>query len=203
MVPDRPHLVSKATTQLSFADSSNHQNESRAPSPSRASKARAYFGLNLGSSKNTSDADDSASIRSVIPPSEVGLDVESILGEGMGDHEKPLLVSMGHHAEDAESMFAPDPDFEQSFATEFDDIEEMAQDGSNEGQRRASLNIDVCASADSIGSIHHESVARQTKTLLDIVECREAHIQSPRRRPADHKLYWSRPDHHLLLPVYQ
>ncbi|KAJ4291009.1 Vacuolar fusion protein mon1 [Kalmusia sp. IMI 367209] len=138
MAPTRPRLVSQATTQLSFADSHNHQNQSRERSPSRTSKARTYFGLNLGSSRNTSDAEDSASIKSTIHAVDVGLDAESMLGEGMGDHERTLLRTLGHtyEARDAESMFAPDPEVEQVFAREFDDIEEMAADGSNEGQRQ-------------------------------------------------------------------
>ncbi|KAF1977054.1 DUF254-domain-containing protein [Bimuria novae-zelandiae CBS 107.79] len=132
VAPGRPRLVAHPTTQLSFADSANHQNESRSQSPPRASKARSYFGLNIGSSRNTSDTEDIASIQSVIPVSDAGLDAESMLGEGMGDHEKPLLESLGHYPHDAESMFAPDPVFEKAFATEFDEIEEMAVDGSNE-----------------------------------------------------------------------
>lgn len=133
--PNRPSLVSKPTTQLSFADSANHQNLSRPPSPLRAPKPRSYFGLNLGSSKNTSDAEDSASIRSVLPAIDVALEAESMLAEGMGDHEKPLLSSLGHHGQDAESMLAPDPAFEQAFETEFDEVGDVAQDGSDEGQR--------------------------------------------------------------------
>ncbi|KAL1601741.1 Vacuolar fusion protein mon1 [Paraconiothyrium brasiliense] len=143
LTPSRPRLVSKATTQLSFADSANHKNESREPSSLHASKRRSYFGLNLGSSRNTSDGEDSASIASVVPAVDAGLDAESMLGEGTGDHEKALLTSLGHHARDAESMFAPDPAFEQAFTKEFDEIEDMAQDGSNEGQRH--IPMSMCA----------------------------------------------------------
>ena len=197
----RPNLVSKATTQLSFADSANHQNESRAPSPSRASKARSYFGLNLGS-KQTSDADDSASVRSVLPAADVGLDAESMLGEGMGEHEKPLLASLGYNTQDAESMFAPDPAFEQAFEAEFDEIEDMAQDGSNEGQR-LSMYLDFGACADSICRIHHESMARKAEAFLDLVQCGKAHLQSAWRRPADYQLHRRGTDHHLVLPIHR
>ncbi|KAJ4348171.1 Vacuolar fusion protein mon1 [Didymosphaeria variabile] len=140
VTPTRPRLVSKATTQLSFADSANHKNESREPSSLQASKRRSYFGLNLGSSRNTSDGEDSASIASFVPAVDAGLDTESMLGEGMGDHEKTLLASLGHDARDAESMFAPDPAFEQAFTKEFDEIEEMTQDGSNEGQPHIAMS---------------------------------------------------------------
>ncbi|KAJ8105770.1 hypothetical protein OPT61_g9981 [Boeremia exigua] len=60
-------------------------------------------------------------------------------------HEETLLRSLGHRFEDAEaqSMFPPDPDFEASFDTEFQDVDAMAADGSNEdhvmGQWRAKL----------------------------------------------------------------
>ncbi|KAL5438267.1 Vacuolar fusion protein mon1 [Paraphaeosphaeria minitans] len=132
ITPGRPRLVSKATTQLSFADSTNHKNNSREPSSSRAPKPRSYFGLNLGSLGNTSDGEDSASIASIAPAAEVGLDAESMLGEGMGIHEKTLLASLGQHFQEAPSMFASDPVFEEAFANEFDEVEQMAQDNSNE-----------------------------------------------------------------------
>jgi hypothetical protein len=131
ITPPRPRLVSKATTKLSFADSATHDNESRetsSPHPSNPSKSRSYFGLNLGASGHTSDGEDSASIRSVLPAAEAGLDAESMLGEGMGGPEKPLPASLGQHSQDAPSMFASDPVFE-----------EAAQDGSNEGQRHARM----------------------------------------------------------------
>lgn len=50
--------------------------------------------------------------------------------------EEALLRSLGHRFEDSEaqSMFPPDPEFESSFDREFDNVDDMAADGSNEGQ---------------------------------------------------------------------
>lgn len=63
-----------------------------------------------------------------------------MLGEIVGDHEKSLLRSLGHSFEDKEntSIFTPDPQFEHAFVHEFDEIEDMQPDGSNEGQELAS-----------------------------------------------------------------
>ncbi|KAF2263534.1 DUF254-domain-containing protein [Lojkania enalia] len=132
--PARPQLVSKATTQLSYSDTNTYNNETQSDSHSSgASRPKNYFGLNFGS-RNTSDVEDYASMRS-FAPTEVGIgDAESMIGELGGDREKSLLRSLGHRFEDqeSESMFPPDPQFEEAFKHEFDDIPDMEADGSNE-----------------------------------------------------------------------
>ncbi|KAF2175625.1 DUF254-domain-containing protein [Zopfia rhizophila CBS 207.26] len=133
LAPTRPQLVSKATTQLSYTDTQSYNDESREESlSSGASRRKNYFGLNV--SRNASDAEDNVSVRSFAPTIEVGGDAESILGEVIGDHEKSLLTSLGNRFEDkeSESLFPPDPEFEETFKQEFDEIEEMKADGSNE-----------------------------------------------------------------------
>jgi hypothetical protein len=74
-------------------------------------------------------------VRSSAPTVDAGADVESMLGEVAGLPEKSLLRSLGHSFEDREnvSMFTPDPEFEDAFAHEFDEIEDMLPDGSNQG----------------------------------------------------------------------
>ncbi|KAH7401482.1 trafficking protein Mon1-domain-containing protein [Pyrenochaeta sp. MPI-SDFR-AT-0127] len=137
--PARPQLVSKATTQLSTSNTQAYGTESRDDSSaSSASKPRQFLGANLAE-RSASDADDSASIRSYAPPAEAGGDVESILGEVMGqqdktDQERLLLRTLGHRFEDteAQSMFPPDPHFEAAFNRELDEVAEMKTDGSNE-----------------------------------------------------------------------
>jgi hypothetical protein len=133
VAPSRPSLVSEPTTQLSYADSHTHSNESRDASSSGATTSRSYFGLNIG--RNTNGADDSASVRSSAPTVDANADTESMLGEIVGGHEKPLLRSLRPSFEDKEnaSMFTPDPEFEDAFTHEFDEIEDMRPDGSNEG----------------------------------------------------------------------
>ncbi|KAF2018311.1 DUF254-domain-containing protein [Aaosphaeria arxii CBS 175.79] len=136
VAPSRPQLVSKATTQLSYTNTQTH-NDLRDDSPSSgASRARNFFGLNVRST--ASDADDSASVKSYAPTTiEVGGgDSESTLAGIMDDHEKSVLQSLGHKFSDqeAESLFPNDPNFESAFDREFDEIEGMASDGSNEEQ---------------------------------------------------------------------
>ena len=138
--PSRPQLVSKATTQLSVTNTQAYGSDSRDDSNSPASSKARHVLPNL-SSNATSDADDSASVRSYAPTiAEAG--GESILGEIVDATEKSrqeetLLRSLGHKFDDAEaqSMFPPDPEFESSFDREFEDIPEMAANGSNEGQQ--------------------------------------------------------------------
>lgn len=136
--PSRPQLVSKATTQLSVTNTQAFGNDSLDDSASQASSKPRHVLPNLPSN-TTSDADDSASVKSFTPTIAGG---ESIIGEIMGVTEKSkqeetLLRSMGHRFEhaDSQNMFPPDPDFESSFDREFEDVDDMAADGSNEGQR--------------------------------------------------------------------
>ncbi|KAF1839618.1 DUF254-domain-containing protein [Decorospora gaudefroyi] len=137
--PARPQLVSKATTQLSVANTQAFATDSKGDSPtSTVSKSRNFLGVNLAS-RNVSDVDDSASVRSYAPTIEAGGYQESILGEIMGqeeksEQEKSLLQTLGHRFVDAEaqSMFLPDPYFEAAFRREFDEVDQMAADGSNE-----------------------------------------------------------------------
>ncbi|CAN9155435.1 unnamed protein product [Alternaria alternata] len=137
--PGRPQLLSKATTQLSVARTQAFATDAKDELPtSSGPKPRDVLGANLGS-HNLSDADDSASIRSYAPTIEAAGYQESILGEVMGqveksEQEKSLLRTLGHKFVDAEaqSMFPPDPYFEAAFHREFDDVDDMAMDGSNE-----------------------------------------------------------------------
>ncbi|CAI9625972.1 unnamed protein product [Alternaria burnsii] len=137
--PGRPQLLSKATTQLSVARTQAFATDAKDESPtSSGPKPRDVVGANLGS-HNLSDADDSASIRSYAPTIEAAGYQESILGEVMGqveksEQEKSLLRTLRHKFVDAEAqgMFPPDPHFEAAFHREFDDVDDMAMDGSNE-----------------------------------------------------------------------
>lgn len=59
--------------------------------------------------------------------------------------EETLLRSLGHRFENAESqsMFPPDPDFESAFDSEFEEVENMAADGSNEGQHDVYVDMNI------------------------------------------------------------
>lgn len=146
--PSRPQLVSKATTQLSISNTQAYGSDAR----------------DTRSSNATSDGDDSASIRSYAPTL-AAAGGESILGEiveagGKSRQEQTLRRSLGHGFDDGErqSMFPPDPDFEAAFDRELDDVDDMAADGSNQGQHHVravvevGLRTDACQQNKSCGS---------------------------------------------------
>lgn len=137
IAPTRPQLLSKPTTQLSYATFQTRgidlKDESSTANP------RSFLGTNRAS-HGASDTSDSASLRSYVPAQAAG-EAESILGEVMGHqeksaHEQTLLRSLGHKFVDgeAQSMFPPDPWFEKAFSREFDEIDLLKPDMSNQGQ---------------------------------------------------------------------
>lgn len=128
-------------------------------------------------SRNTSDADDSASVRSYMPGVEGAGETESILGEVMGQQEKSetektLLRSLGHKFVDSEaqSMFPPDPVFDAAFNREFDDVDEMTADGSNEGLAHTAYPEVACADVANRGC--YAPMACEAKAFPHLIECR-------------------------------
>lgn len=107
-----------------------------------------------------------------MPAVDVGLDTESMLGDVVGEHEKSLFRSMGYQLDgrDSETLFPPDPDFEQAFENEFDEVDEIKSDGSNEGQRHA-LYL-VSAPTDRMNRGCHDAMARQAEAFSDSLERR-------------------------------
>ncbi|KAF2196889.1 DUF254-domain-containing protein [Delitschia confertaspora ATCC 74209] len=132
----RPQLQSRATTQLSYADTQTYNEELKGESDgsSRGSKVtKNYFGL--GASRNTSSVEgDTTSVKSFTPTIDGGGDAESMLGEVIGDRENKILKSLGHRFQNTQpvSLFPEDPAFEEAFLHEFDEVEETKADGSNE-----------------------------------------------------------------------
>lgn len=181
--PSRPQLVSKATTQLSVTNTQAYGSDLRDDSISPASSKPRHVLANL-SSNATSEADDSASIRSYAPTiAEAG--GESILGEIVDAAEKSrqeetLLRSLGHRFDDGErqSMFPPDPDFESSFDCEFEDVDDMAVDGSNEGQTYVHRRPLGCA--DRCNRASHAAMASKAEALSGSLERGKAHLQPTR-----------------------
>lgn len=181
--PSRPQLVAQATTQLSL---STGQAFGEAGEDLPTSTQPSHPSVSLPS-RSASDADDNASVRSFMPADAVG-DGESILGEVMGSQEKStteklLLRSLGHRFVEAEaqSIFPPDPWFESAFAHEFDEIEDMKADGSNEGQHQKHALYVGIACADVVNRSCHATLARQTQTFPYPIKCWKAHIQPTRR----------------------
>lgn len=179
--PSRPQLVSKATTHLSLSNGQAFGTESRDDTATIATKQRTFLGGNLAS-HSASDADDNASVKSFMPGVEGMGDGESIMGEVMGkeektDTEKTLLRTLWHKFADSEaqSMFPLDPDFDAAFGREFDEIEDMSTDGSNEGLTYTAYLEVACA--DAVNRSCHASMARETQAFPHLIECRKAHIQ--------------------------
>ncbi|KAF2501421.1 DUF254-domain-containing protein [Lophium mytilinum] len=132
----RPSLQSKATTQLSFADTQSYSDESRDTISTDAGKLKSF--THLGKDRIGSDADDSISIKSFAPTIDIGGDAESLLGEVLGDQEKDVIKVLGKQFDGmsglsiSDVLFSEDAQFSQAFEHEFDEIEDMAADGSNE-----------------------------------------------------------------------
>jgi hypothetical protein len=146
-----------------------------------ATKQRSSIGVNLPS-HSASDADDGASVRSYMPAGDSTVEVESILGEVMGrdektETEKTLLRSLGHKfvESEAQSMFPPDAEFDAAFDREFDDIESMSADGSNEGLAYT-MHLDI-ACADVVNRGCYAPMACQTEAFPHPVQCWQTHIQ--------------------------
>lgn len=140
--------------------------------------------MNMGRKPSDGDGD---SIMSVAPTTtDAGIERESILGEVIGEHEKSLLRSLGHRFADKDSLslFPNDPQFEEAFKHEFDDIEDMDAEGTNEGQHLLSvLYVELGPFADTVcNRIRDSTVARQVEAFSRLVVGWKAHIQQARKR---------------------
>lgn len=131
----RPQLQGKATIALSLEDVnaiSHGASASRPPGPRHAGGAthERHF------SKSNSEFDDSTSVQSNVPVLEAGMDMESILGEVLPDRTAAAWEA-GNVEGDVEKrsampIFDDDEHFEREFAHEFDELEAVKDDGSNE-----------------------------------------------------------------------
>ncbi len=132
----RPQLQSKATTALSFAGVQGQPNvggdgESYSSPGSRQASVR-YLKRPVGF--GGSAIDDSASIKSSAPTFGARQDVESLLGEALVDNEpRGWSFLAPSNTASQEALFPDDPIFELDFSHEFDPVEELKADGSNEG----------------------------------------------------------------------
>ena len=134
----RPALQSKATTALSLAGIHTYQ-EGSGSSPSRpSSRSRRSSIRHDLRSRSASDVDDTASIRSYAPTLGPGTDAESLLGEVIPGQEdagwRAVHAYLSKGLPQA-GLFPDDPNFEAAFEIEFDEVVDIASDGSNQGQR--------------------------------------------------------------------
>ena len=176
----RPHLQSTATTALSRTDihTQSYQDGSRETYAASAqttppSKAIAAFG-SIRKIKGLSDSEggDSASVRSYAPTLETGGDVESLLGEVLGEpSESPswrLQTTQNEAPDPFNSVAYEDDETTVDFYREFDEISAVAGDGKNEG-KFGLLSVLQCRWLNRSCRTATEAVEVQTKTLPNII----------------------------------
>lgn len=140
----RPNLQASATTALSLTDihTQIHQDGFRenyaAPTESTSSpkSVRAYGSIRKFNWRNGSDDDDSVSMRSHVPISDVGGDVESLLGDIAGSSQRSTAWKLLSAQVDRSDQFDPmsiGGDTVADFDSEFEEIGELDSEGSNAG----------------------------------------------------------------------
>ncbi|KAI9770929.1 MAG: Vacuolar fusion protein mon1 [Geoglossum simile] len=143
----KPSLQSKATTALSLTDIHTQSFPDGSRGTYVTASARLVTGFNADlppadyysgvSTRNPSVYGDAASIRSCAPTLQVGGDIESLMGEVLGSsRENPawkLLSSQMESEAPFGQLSEEDKGFEIKFTEEFNEIEDLNADGSNEG----------------------------------------------------------------------
>lgn len=128
----RPPLQSKPTTALSLTDiqTQSHGGDDQLTSPT--SRNFSHGGLKKGIiSRSGSEGDDSTSVMSYVPALEAGMDVESMLGDVLGERRQLKPTTPRSQAEQ-EHLFTQDEAFEDTFEHEFDELDDITSDGLNE-----------------------------------------------------------------------
>lgn len=134
----RPQLLSSPTTALSFAGSQApsrvETSNLQSPSSRPVSRKHSYthFGRFVGNN-NSSDGDDSTSLRSFAPTLGTHLDNESIVGDVAGDASwKAINADMADGEEPFELFSTEDDLLSDQIQHEFDELKSINSDGSNE-----------------------------------------------------------------------
>lgn len=129
----KPALQSKPTTALSLTDiqTQSHGGDEQRTSPT--SRNFSYGGFKKSfMSRSGSEGDDSASVMSYAPTLEAGMDMESMLGDVLGDASRPPLKPATPRSQEEEQLFVQDEAFEDAFEHEFDELDDITSDGLNE-----------------------------------------------------------------------
>lgn len=138
----RPQLQARPTTALSLADAhtTTHHDGTLARSGSRTVSRKASAAtLGRAASRVGSDMDDSSSVRSYAPSLDYGGHAESLLGDILADQATPAWKALSAQLEvedpfeRLEHVFDEDDLFSARLHHEFDALEELRADGSNEG----------------------------------------------------------------------
>lgn len=136
----RPQLQSQATTALSLADvHTGNRSESGDAQSSPASRAvsrkPSFAQSTLHTSTATSEFDDSASVKSIVPTAETRLDGEGTLGELVEGAATPAFKALSAQIERSnpfDSVLAEDDVLSVQMQTEMQDIGSIDETGSNE-----------------------------------------------------------------------
>ncbi|KAF2459559.1 vacuolar fusion protein mon1 [Lineolata rhizophorae] len=134
----RPSLLqSKATTALSLEGSGQYTHGETISGSSTPSRQPSLANIGYNYMRSASDVDDTASIRSAVPPSESGVgDVESLLGDVVTERDQTAFESVASVRQDPglfeETLFGDAAELEKEFETELDEIDELKTDGSNQ-----------------------------------------------------------------------
>ncbi|KZF24365.1 vacuolar fusion protein mon1 [Xylona heveae TC161] len=139
----RPKLQSHPTTAVSLTDISTQVNNEgiRETYPSTTGgltsplSVASQFNNRFGSPKS-SETEDTASIKSYVPTLETGGDVESLLGEVLGNGQQDpawrFMTAQGENQNAADELLPEDAAFEKDFQKEFKELEAINAEGTNE-----------------------------------------------------------------------
>lgn len=132
----RPTLQSKATTALTLPDVQTHSDGRKGTHSTPGSRRISFSNLRAGISRSGSEADDSGSVRSYGGPMlEAGEDMESVLEDIVTNQERTVWTQLLSPRQQQEHILFPiDEEFERAFDREFDELEDVEADGSNEGK---------------------------------------------------------------------
>lgn len=180
----RPNLQASATTALSLTDihTQTHEDGFRenyaAPTESTSSpkSVRAYGSIRKFNWRNSSENDDSVSMRSHAPISDVGGDLESLLGDIDGSSQRSTawkLLSAQVDRSDQFDLMSIGGDTVANFDLEFEEIGELDSEGSNAGW---GISNYCFAPADSFSRGSVFALEVETKALSDTLFSWKAHL---------------------------
>ncbi len=142
----RPRLPPQSTTAVSLTDifaqpvsdgtRDTHLTPSRSKNGSVSEGSRSGHHDSIRHGQLGSGIADSSSIRSYVPSIVAGNDVESLLGEALSSGQDTPAWKALHAQIPSESRqvkFEEDAELRAQFEVEFDDLEQLCPDGSNEG----------------------------------------------------------------------
>ena len=173
----RPRLRSKASTAVSINDVQLQPSPPGRPSQSRAtSTARTVSYAERLGSRRGSDIGDDASIRSF---QSFALDRADNVESLIGDLPAPAKPHFGGSEVQAgygdifSALASEDAEFRELFRYEFDELEDVNADGSNEGPASRSALVSLLTQLRGIIG----EMALQAQALPDPLLCRKAHLQ--------------------------